>query len=87
MNEELGELQSIDGFSCLVSTTEKVLSSTTGVSAFELMFGRDKRILFYVLSDRSDMKHRIVGSIQRNQFDVGQRVQARNYYGKDNQKK
>lgn len=47
------------------------------------MFGRDIRTRFNVLVDRSGIKHRILGRTQRKQFNAGQTVQARNYYGKN----
>lgn len=47
------------------------------------MFERDIRTRLNVLADRSDIKHRILGSTQRRQFNAGQTVQARNYYGKN----
>lgn len=30
-----------------------------------------------------DIKHRIIGNTQRGQCNVGQKVQVRNYYGKN----
>lgn len=81
MTEERGELQ--DKIDCLVTQLRKIVSSTTGFSASEMMFGRDIITRLNVLADRSGIRHRIVGGIQINQFNVGRRVQARNYYEKD----
>ncbi|XP_054276477.1 uncharacterized protein K02A2.6-like [Macrosteles quadrilineatus] len=78
---ERGDIQTkIDA---LVTQLRKAPSSTTGMSAYKMMFGRDIRTKLNVMSDKTERfsvkEQRKIG----RQFSVGQKVQARNYTSKE----
>ncbi|XP_054281226.1 uncharacterized protein K02A2.6-like [Macrosteles quadrilineatus] len=77
---ERGDIQTkIDA---LVTQLRKAPSSTTGMSAYKMMFGRDIRTKLNVMSDKTEwfrVEQRKIG----RQFSVGQKVQARNYASKE----
>ncbi|XP_054287784.1 uncharacterized protein K02A2.6-like [Macrosteles quadrilineatus] len=78
---ERGDIQTkIDA---LVTQLRKAPSSTTGMSAYKMMFGRDIRTKLNVMSDKTERfsvkEQRKIG----RQFSVGQKVQARNYASKE----
>lgn len=81
MTEEQGEIQ--DKIDRLVTQLRKVPSSTTGLSAYKLMFGRDIRTKLNILADMNGIKRNTVRIVPKRRFEVGQRVKARDYYGKD----
>ncbi|XP_054283452.1 uncharacterized protein K02A2.6-like [Macrosteles quadrilineatus] len=77
---ERGDIQTkIDA---LVTQLRKAPSSTTGMSAYKMMFGRDIRTKLNVMSDKTEW-FRVEQRKMGRQFSVGQKVQARNYASKE----